>query len=148
MCIFDLSSREMIFQVSAHASRVKSLAFVREPGLLFAGSTDGHATVWDAATRTLVARWDDLHAKRTFLRTSRSFSVASSYVNTYGVADLKIVAGVLYSCGADGRVVRRLLPSGRVGGGGGGNGGGNNGGNGSGGGGGGVGFGDDDDGAD
>ncbi len=47
--------------------------------------------------------WEDAHEKGMFVRAGS----ASNMIGTYGVMDLQATPSHLFSCGADGRLVRR-----------------------------------------
>eukprot|EP01113_Clastostelium_recurvatum_P004100 TRINITY_DN1180_c1_g1_i5.p1 TRINITY_DN1180_c1_g1~~TRINITY_DN1180_c1_g1_i5.p1 ORF type:complete len:2044 (-),score=317.30 TRINITY_DN1180_c1_g1_i5:1-6111(-) len=105
--MFDLrANRTLAFIPRAHTLNVKTLSMDPSERFVATGSSDGHIKIWDLATCSLQATFEDVHKKQTFVRPGEVFQ-AHAPVSTYGVIDMEIAGDSIYSTGADGRVVKR-----------------------------------------
>ena len=95
--------------VGAHSANVKSLSVDPSNTLLASGSSDGSVRVYDLETLSCVSNFAGSHEKKTFVRglASSSAAVLRGTVSSYGVTQVVLTDRALYSCGADGRILRR-----------------------------------------
>uniref|UniRef100_A0A6B2KWB7 RAVE complex protein Rav1 C-terminal domain-containing protein n=1 Tax=Arcella intermedia TaxID=1963864 RepID=A0A6B2KWB7_9EUKA len=102
----DVKQRQTLFTIDAHVSNCRSLVVDPNCRYLVSGSTDGGIKVWDInksigeGTLMPLHTWPEVHKQQTFLR-----PLTPGVVSTYGVTEIRLINGSLFSCGSDGRIV-------------------------------------------
>ena len=96
---FDLRQRKVRHTVKAHEKNIKTIALSPGDTYLATGGLDGDVKVWDVQQMNLHSTFLGLHPAHKSLG-------GAALVSTYGVTGTFFTHDYLYSCGADGRVVR------------------------------------------
>jgi len=99
---FDVRQRKVRLSVRAHEKNIKAMALSPGDTFVATGGLDGDIKVWDVPGLTLQSNFAGLHPAHKSLG-------GAALVSTYGVTSVVFTHGYLYTCGADGRVVRRLF---------------------------------------
>ncbi|OTF79926.1 hypothetical protein BLA29_009173 [Euroglyphus maynei] len=101
--IFDIRQRTQKDHFHAHDSAVKCIALEPNEEFFATGSADGDIKVWSfyGSNRTLLYSFPGEHARNTFFR-NIGMGVSHLYIDT---------CGRLFSCGADGSLKMRHLPT-------------------------------------
>ncbi|KAH9413091.1 DmX-like protein 1 [Dermatophagoides pteronyssinus] len=101
--IFDIRQRIQKDHFHAHDSAVKCIALEPNEEFFATGSADGDIKVWSfyGSTRSLLHSFPGEHARNTFFR-NIGMGVSHLYIDT---------CGRLFSCGADGSLKMRHLPT-------------------------------------
>ncbi|XP_072478986.1 dmX-like protein 2 isoform X2 [Notamacropus eugenii] len=101
VCIFDIRQRQMIHTFQAHDSAIKAMALDPCEEYFTTGSAEGNIKVWRLTGHGLIHSFKNEHAKQSIFRNIGA-----------GVMKIEIVPGRrLFSCGADGTLKMRVLPS-------------------------------------
>ncbi|XP_068131538.1 dmX-like protein 2 isoform X2 [Hyperolius riggenbachi] len=101
ICIFDIRQRQMLHTFQAHDSAVKALALDTAEDHFVTGSAEGNMKVWKLTGHGLIHSFKNEHAKQSIFR-------------NIGAGVMQIEAGEnkrIFSCGADGTLKMRMLPS-------------------------------------
>merc|ERR1712059_4619 len=83
----------------AHEHAVKCLALDSNETMFVTGSDDGDMKVWDLTNHRALHSFQGEHARHGLFKNI-----------SQGVAQVMLVGGTLYSCGADGSIKMRKLP--------------------------------------
>ncbi|KAM5235804.1 dmX-like protein 2 isoform 3-T3 [Ctenodactylus gundi] len=101
VCIFDIRQRQLLHTFQAHDSAIKALALDPCEEYFTTGSAEGNIKVWRLAGHGLIHSFKSEHAKQSLFRNLGA-----------GVMQIDLVpGGRLFSCGADGTLKTRVLPS-------------------------------------
>ncbi|XP_062944784.1 dmX-like protein 2 isoform X8 [Cynocephalus volans] len=101
ICIFDIRQRQLIHTFQAHDSAIKALALDPCEEYFTTGSAEGNIKVWRLTGRGLIHSFKNEHAKQSIFRNIGA-----------GVMQIDITQGNrIFSCGADGTLKTRVLPS-------------------------------------
>jgi len=104
ICVFDIRQRKIIQSIHAHSTNIKAMAIDKSESFFVTGSTEGAIRIYDVNTCQLRDDFPNVHEKHTFIRAAGALSPMS----TYGVMQVELTDHHLYSCGADGRIIRRI----------------------------------------
>lgn len=101
ICIFDIRQRQLIHTFQAHDSAIKALALDSCEEYFTTGSAEGNIKVWRLTGHGLIHSFKSEHAKQSIFRNIGAgvMQIAISQDNR------------LFSCGADGTLKTRVLPS-------------------------------------
>jgi len=105
VCLWDLRQRTLRHKFTAHESSVAVKCMALDPNEEFfvTGSADGDIKVWSLATQHILYAFPAEHSRSSFFR---------SMGQGNGVNQLSLdSSGRLFSCGADGSMKLRQLPS-------------------------------------
>ncbi|KAF6129737.1 Dmx like 2 [Phyllostomus discolor] len=101
VCIFDIRQRQLIHTFQAHDSAIKALALDPCEEFFTTGSAEGNIKVWRLTGHGLIHSFKSEHAKQSIFRNLGA-----------GVMQIDIIPGNrIFSCGADGTLKTRVLPS-------------------------------------
>uniref|UniRef100_F7AW56 Dmx like 2 n=1 Tax=Callithrix jacchus TaxID=9483 RepID=F7AW56_CALJA len=101
VCIFDIRQRQLIHTFQAHDSAIKALALDPYEEYFTTGSAEGNIKVWRLTGHGLIHSFKSEHAKQSIFRNIGA-----------GVMQIDIIQGNrIFSCGADGTLKTRVLPS-------------------------------------
>ncbi|XP_004639054.1 dmX-like protein 2 isoform X2 [Octodon degus] len=101
VCIFDIRQRQLLHTFQAHDSAIKALALDPCEEFFTTGSAEGNIKVWRLSGHGLIHSFKHEHAKQSIFRNLGA-----------GVMQIELVPGNrLFSCGADGTLKTRVLPS-------------------------------------
>ncbi|XP_004396618.1 PREDICTED: dmX-like protein 2 isoform X4 [Odobenus rosmarus divergens] len=101
VCIFDIRQRQLIHTFQAHDSAIKALALDPCEEYFTTGSAEGNIKVWRLTGHGLIHSFKNEHAKQSIFRNLGA-----------GVMQIDIIPGNrIFSCGADGTLKTRVLPS-------------------------------------
>ncbi|KAM6182020.1 dmX-like protein 2 isoform 3-T3 [Erethizon dorsatum] len=101
ICIFDIRQRQLLHTFQAHDSAIKALALDPCEEYFTTGSAEGNIKVWRLTSHGLIHSFKHEHAKQSIFRNLGA-----------GVMQIELVPGSrLFSCGADGTLKTRVLPS-------------------------------------
>uniref|UniRef100_A0A8C7ENZ6 Dmx like 2 n=1 Tax=Neovison vison TaxID=452646 RepID=A0A8C7ENZ6_NEOVI len=101
ICIFDIRQRQLIHTFQAHDSAIKALALDPCEEYFTTGSAEGNIKVWRLTGHGLIHSFRNEHAKQSIFRNLGA-----------GVMQIDIIPGNrIFSCGADGTLKTRVLPS-------------------------------------
>uniref|UniRef100_A0A452UYQ3 Dmx like 2 n=1 Tax=Ursus maritimus TaxID=29073 RepID=A0A452UYQ3_URSMA len=101
VCIFDIRQRQLIHTFQAHDSAIKALALAPCEEYFTTGSAEGNIKVWRLTGHGLIHSFKNEHAKQSIFRNLGA-----------GVMQIDIIPGNrIFSCGADGTLKTRVLPS-------------------------------------
>ncbi|XP_059769285.1 dmX-like protein 2 isoform X2 [Balaenoptera ricei] len=101
ICIFDIRQRQLIHTFQAHDSAIKALALDPCEEYFTTGSAEGNIKVWRLTGHGLLHSFKNEHAKQSIFRNLGA-----------GVMQIDITQGNrIFSCGADGTLKTRVLPS-------------------------------------
>ncbi|XP_022378619.1 dmX-like protein 2 isoform X3 [Enhydra lutris kenyoni] len=101
ICIFDIRQRQLIHTFQAHDSAIKALALDPCEEYFTTGSAEGNIKVWRLTGHGLIHSFRNEHAKQSIFRNLGA-----------GVTQIDIIPGNrIFSCGADGTLKTRVLPS-------------------------------------
>eukprot|EP00090_Calanus_glacialis_P031935 TRINITY_DN5300_c0_g1_i1.p1 TRINITY_DN5300_c0_g1~~TRINITY_DN5300_c0_g1_i1.p1 ORF type:complete len:2845 (+),score=1055.83 TRINITY_DN5300_c0_g1_i1:272-8536(+) len=99
VCIWDMRQAKLLHSFKAHDHAVKCLAMDSNETIFCTGSVDGDIKVWDLSWHRAVHSYPGEHARHGLFKNI-----------SQGVAQVSLVDGTLYSCGADGSMKMRKLP--------------------------------------
>jgi len=99
ICIWDIRQAKLLNTFKAHDHAVKCLAMDANETILCTGSVDGDLKVWDLTWHKAVHSFPGEHARHGLFKNI-----------SQGVAQVALIEGTLYSCGADGSMKMRKLP--------------------------------------
>lgn len=101
ICIFDIRQRQLMHTFQAHDSAIKALALDSCEEYFTTGSAEGNIKVWRLTGHGLIHSFKSEHAKQSIFRNIGA-----------GVMQIEISQdNRLFSCGADGTLKTRVLPS-------------------------------------
>ncbi|XP_035299501.1 dmX-like protein 2 isoform X6 [Cricetulus griseus] len=101
ICIFDIRQRQLLHTFQAHDSAIKALALDPCEEYFTTGSAEGNIKVWRLTGHGLIHSFKNEHAKQSIFRNIGA-----------GVMQIDISQdNRLFSCGADGTLKTRVLPS-------------------------------------
>lgn len=101
VCVFDIRQRQLLHTFQAHDSAIKALALDPCEEFFTTGSAEGNIKVWRLTGHGLVHSFKNEHAKQSIFRNIGA-----------GVMQIDIgQGGRVFSCGADGTLKTRVLPS-------------------------------------
>nr|XP_048273570.1 dmX-like protein 2 isoform X3 [Myodes glareolus] len=101
ICIFDIRQRQLMHTFQAHDSAIKALALDPCEEYFTTGSAEGNIKVWRLTGHGLIHSFKNEHAKQSIFRNIGA-----------GVTQIDISQdNRLFSCGADGTLKTRVLPS-------------------------------------
>ncbi|OBS78650.1 hypothetical protein A6R68_18963, partial [Neotoma lepida] len=101
ICIFDIRQRQLMHTFQAHDSAIKALALDPCEEYFTTGSAEGNIKVWRLTGHGLIHSFKNEHAKQSIFRNIGA-----------GVMQIDISQdNRLFSCGADGTLKTRVLPS-------------------------------------
>ncbi|XP_040824651.1 dmX-like protein 2 isoform X12 [Ochotona curzoniae] len=101
VCVFDIRQRQLLHSFQAHDSAIKALALDPCEEFFTTGSAEGNIKVWRLTGHGLIHSFKNEHAKQSIFRNIGA-----------GVMQIDIVQGSrIFSCGADGTLKTRVLPS-------------------------------------
>jgi len=101
VCIFDIRQRQLMHTFQAHDSAIKALALDPCEEYFTTGSAEGNIKVWRLTGHGLIHSFKNEHAKQSIFRNLGA-----------GVMQIDIIPGNrIFSCGADGTLKTRVLPS-------------------------------------
>ncbi|XP_075431786.1 dmX-like protein 2 isoform X3 [Ascaphus truei] len=101
ICIFDVRQRQSLHTFQAHDSAVKALALDSSEEYFVTGSAEGNMKVWRLTGHGLIHSFKNEHAKQSIFR-------------NIGAGVMQIEVGEskrIFSCGADGTLKMRVLPT-------------------------------------
>ncbi|XP_075714124.1 dmX-like protein 2 isoform X3 [Rhinoderma darwinii] len=101
ICIFDIRQRQILHTFQAHDSAVKALALDISEEYFVTGSAEGNMKVWKLTGHGLLHSFKNEHAKQSIFR-------------NIGAGVMQVEVGEnkrIFSCGADGTLKMRMLPS-------------------------------------
>ncbi|XP_040269915.1 dmX-like protein 2 isoform X6 [Bufo bufo] len=101
VCIFDIRQRQILHTFQAHDSAVKALALDSSEECFVTGSAEGNMKVWKLTGHGLIHSFKNEHAKQSIFR-------------NIGAGVMQIEVGEkkrIFSCGADGTLKMRMLPT-------------------------------------
>ncbi|KAM8972061.1 dmX-like protein 2 isoform 2-T2 [Pelodytes ibericus] len=99
--IFDIRQRQTLHMFQAHDSAVKALALDSSEDYFITGSAEGNMKVWKLTGHGLIHSFKNEHAKQSIFRN------AGAGVMQIEVGESKRI----FSCGADGTLKMRMLPT-------------------------------------
>nr|XP_033775682.1 dmX-like protein 2 isoform X3 [Geotrypetes seraphini] len=101
ICVFDIRQRQILHTFQAHDSSVKALALDPAEDYFVTGSAEGNMKVWRLNRHGLIHSFKNEHAKQSIFRNLGA-----------GVIQIDIEnENRIFSCGADGTLKMRILPS-------------------------------------
>uniref|UniRef100_A0A6I8PMC7 Dmx like 2 n=1 Tax=Ornithorhynchus anatinus TaxID=9258 RepID=A0A6I8PMC7_ORNAN len=101
VCLFDIRQRRALHSFQAHDSAIKALALAPCQEYFTTGSAEGNIKVWRLVGHGLIHSFKSEHAKQSIFRNVGA-----------GVTQIDIGPGSrVFSCGADGTLKMRVLPS-------------------------------------
>lgn len=100
----DLRMRSTVTQRDGiHGSSVRSLVAPPHGSWMASSGSDGHVQVLDSMFLNQLQLFENQHPRGTY------FHSGSTTLAHFGVTDMVLEPGALWTCGADGRVLRRTL---------------------------------------
>jgi WD40 repeat protein len=100
----DLRMRAIVTQRDAiHSSSVRTLVAPPHGSWMASSGSDGHVQVLDSMFLNAVHTFENQHPRGTY------FHSGSTSLAHFGVTDMVLDGSALWTCGADGRVLRRTL---------------------------------------
>jgi len=99
VCIWDVRQAKLLHSFKAHDHAIKCLCMNINETLFCTGSADGDIKLWELASHRVVHTYQAEHARHGLFKNI-----------SQGVAQLGLIDGTLYSCGADGSMKMRKLP--------------------------------------
>ncbi|KYR01250.1 WD-40 repeat-containing protein [Tieghemostelium lacteum] len=106
LTMYDIRTHRATDTFKAHQLNTKTIAMDPSEEFLISGSSDGNVKVWSLPSMTCVNTFEDCHKKQTFVRPTGVFK---SPVSTYGVMQVGIENNNIFSCGSDGRLLKRKI---------------------------------------
>jgi WD40 repeat protein len=105
--VFDVRQRAFVHRFQAHgSSSVHAIAVSPDERTFVTGAVDGDVRVWDLASGREVHSWHGLHDKKTYI-----WPTGGGAISTYGVRKVHATRDHIFSCGADGKVLRMKAPT-------------------------------------
>ncbi len=100
----DLRMRASVTQRDAiHGSSVRTLVSPPHGSWLASSGSDGHVQILDSMFLNTLQKFENQHPRGTY------FHSGSTSLAHFGVTDMVLESGALWTCGADGRVLRRTF---------------------------------------
>lgn len=104
--LVDVRTWRPIHQVAhAHSHGIRSMCGLLGSRFVATGGSDGNVALWDAANLVRLFTWENVHPRATVLSSS------TAPTGKYGVTQVMCDGDHLWSCGVDGRVLRRRIVS-------------------------------------
>jgi WD40 repeat protein len=113
LCAIDVRQQRVAETIEkAHESNISSLALDPSESILFSACADGSVKLWDVDACNYQYNhglksfqdWSELHKTSSIIR-----PLAGTPLSLMGAVELRVTRDFVYSCGADGRVVRREM---------------------------------------
>eukprot|EP01132_Coremiostelium_polycephalum_P008618 gene8618-10608_t len=104
LSLYDIRTNKTIESFKGHSLNTKSLALDPFEEFVASGSSDGSIKVWSLPSLTCLSTFEEMHKKQTFVRPTGVFK---SPVSTYGVMQVSLENNHIFSCGSDGRILKR-----------------------------------------
>ncbi|KAF2073581.1 hypothetical protein CYY_005098 [Polysphondylium violaceum] len=102
--LYDIRTNKTLDSFKGHGLNTKTLALDPYEEFVCSGSSDGSIKVWSLPSLTCLNTFEDTHKKQTFVRPTGVFK---SPVSTYGVMQVRLENNNIFSCGSDGRLLKR-----------------------------------------
>jgi len=102
--LYDIRTNKTLDSFKGHGLNTKTLALDPYEEFVCSGSSDGSIKVWSLPSLTCLNTFEDTHRKQTFVRPTGVFK---SPVSTYGVMQVRLENNNIFSCGSDGRLLKR-----------------------------------------
>ena len=108
--MFDIRHSKLLSSTKAHSQNVKSLTLSSHEDFFISGSSEGTIKAFDLPSLQEKESWEGAHSRQTFVR-KPGVGVFNTPVSTYGVMQVLLTEKYLWSCGADGRILRSSMLS-------------------------------------
>jgi hypothetical protein len=106
LAIFDIRKNKCLEIIKEHSLNVRSIHIDPFEEFFVTGSTEGSIKAFTLPSLRCQENWQAVHSKQTFVRRPGVFEAP---VSTYGVMQVYVTPEFMYSCGADGRLLRTHL---------------------------------------
>jgi WD40 repeat protein len=101
--VYDLRERAIVKTLASHTNLVQSLSISPDGSFFASGSVDGDIRLWDMNSLTELKCFTGIHPQKQFFYPTIK---GTTPMSEYGVRKVEVTREFIYSCGADGRILR------------------------------------------